>query len=105
MFAASPIPGIANAPTTSSYLAQLSDQQHQAVKFGISGADTAETGPLFVLAGVGSGRMHILGWRAACLVTNGADPQHILLLTLSCRAAGEPSNHTDHLPTWAMQGE
>lgn len=105
MLAASPTPDTANAPATPGYLAQLNDQQRQAVEFGISGADAAETGPLLVLAGAGSGKTHTLGWRVAHLVANGADPQRILLLTFSRRAASELSNRAGHLLARAMQGE
>jgi len=102
---ASSTPDTANAPASPGYLAQLNDQQRQAVEFGISGADAAETGPLLVLAGAGSGKTHTLGWRVAHLVANGADPQRILLLTFSRRAASELSNRAGHLLARAMQGE
>ncbi|TYZ42930.1 ATP-dependent DNA helicase, partial [Ralstonia solanacearum] len=94
MPAAIPTPETAPAPD---YLAQLNDQQRLAVEFGISGADAAQTGPLLVLAGAGSGKTHTLGWRVAHLVANGADPQRILLLTFSRRAASELSSRAGHL--------
>ncbi|MGD7368668.1 UvrD-helicase domain-containing protein, partial [Ralstonia pseudosolanacearum] len=93
MPAAIPTPETAPAPD---YLAQLNDQQRLAVEFGISGADAAQTGPLLVLAGAGSGKTHTLGWRVAHLVANGADPQRILLLTFSRRDRLVGVRHARH---------
>jgi len=45
--------------------------------------------PLLVIAGAGSGKTNTLAHRVARLITGGADPQRILLLTFSRRAANE----------------
>jgi DNA helicase-2/ATP-dependent DNA helicase PcrA len=45
--------------------------------------------PLLVVAGAGSGKTNTLAHRVARLVQSGADPQRILLLTFSRRAANE----------------
>jgi DNA helicase-2/ATP-dependent DNA helicase PcrA len=42
-----------------------------------------------IIAGAGSARQHTLAYRVAQLVACGADPQRILLLTFSRRAAAE----------------
>ena len=46
-------------------------------------------GPLLVIAGAGSGKTMTLASRVARLVLTGADPQRILMLTFSRRAALE----------------
>jgi DNA helicase-2/ATP-dependent DNA helicase PcrA len=45
--------------------------------------------PLLVVAGAGSGKTNTLAHRVAKLILAGGDPQRILLLTFSRRAAGE----------------
>ncbi|MDB5755656.1 MAG: ATP-dependent helicase, partial [Massilia sp.] len=45
--------------------------------------------PLLVIAGAGSGKTNTLAHRVARLIQSGADPQRILLLTFSRRAANE----------------
>ena len=66
--------------------ASLNDEQRAAVEHG-SGAAAAEG--LLVIAGAGSGKTLTLASRVARLVIAGADPQRILLLTFSRRAAFE----------------
>ena len=66
--------------------ASLNDEQRAAVEHG-SGAAAAEA--LLVIAGAGSGKTLTLASRVARLVIAGADPQRILLLTFSRRAAFE----------------
>ena len=61
--------------------AQLNPQQRAAVLHGNS--------PLLVLAGAGSGKTLTLAARVVRLVLDGADPQRLLLLTFSRRAAQE----------------
>ena len=46
-------------------------------------------GPLLVVAGAGSGKTQTLAHRVAVLLSRGADPRRILLLTFSRRAASE----------------
>ena len=67
-------------------LATLNDEQRAAVEHGIGDAAAA---PLLVLAGAGSGKTLTLACRVARLVMAGADPQRLLLLTFSRRAAQE----------------
>jgi DNA helicase II / ATP-dependent DNA helicase PcrA len=50
-------------------------------------ASALDTGPLLVIAGAGSGKTKTLAHRVAHVVVNGIDPQRILLLTFSRRAA------------------
>ncbi len=75
--------------------ASLNDRQREAVWHGIGvqeeggGTATPGGGPLLVIAGAGSGKTMTLAHRVANLVLHGADPQRILLLTFSRRAAAE----------------
>jgi DNA helicase-2/ATP-dependent DNA helicase PcrA len=66
--------------------AALNPEQLAAVEHDI-GADAAR--PLLVVAGAGSGKTNTLAHRVARLIQSGADPQRILLLTFSRRAANE----------------
>ncbi|MEP7295008.1 MAG: ATP-dependent helicase [Burkholderiales bacterium] len=59
----------------------LNDAQRAAVMHGSE--------PLLVIAGAGSGKTMTLAARVARLVLDGADPQRILMLTFSRRAAQE----------------
>ncbi|MEE9280631.1 MAG: ATP-dependent helicase [Myxococcota bacterium] len=69
---------------------RLNPGQAAAVRYGIGpGARSAETPPLLIIAGAGSGKTHTLAHRVAHLILNGADPRRILLLTFTRRAAAE----------------
>jgi len=69
--------------------ATLNERQREAVWHGLEGGSAVPAGPLLVLAGAGSGKTMALAHRVANLVLHGADPQRILLLTFSRRAAAE----------------
>ena len=75
---------LADSPTD--YLAALNDEQRLAVEHGV-GSDGSAAGPLLIIAGAGSGKTSTLACRAAHLIARGADPQRLLLLTFSRRAA------------------
>jgi DNA helicase-2/ATP-dependent DNA helicase PcrA len=62
-----------------SWLDSLTPPQTEAVNF--------EEGPLLVIAGAGTGKTRTLACRVARLVERGVNPQRILLLTFSRRAA------------------
>src|SRR6202030_4602465 len=63
------------------YRAELNDQQYEAV--------TSGPGPALVLAGAGSGKTRTLTYRVAWLLDNGVEPENILLLTFTTKAARE----------------
>lgn len=74
--------------TVTDPFAALNAQQREAVEHDI-GADAQDPRPLLVIAGAGSGKTSVLAHRVAKLILSGADPQRILLLTFSRRAAVE----------------
>jgi len=78
---------VVSDPTTA--FATLNDAQQAAVAH--------RGGPLLVIAGAGSGKTMTLAARVASLVLDGADPQRILLLTFSRRAAQEMSRRAGRL--------
>ncbi len=63
------------------FRADLNDEQYEAV--------TADPGPLLILAGAGSGKTRTLTYRVAFLLSKGAAPRDILLLTFTNKAAKE----------------
>lgn len=81
------------------YLADLNKQQRQAVKYGAVDAEKFRSGPLLVIAGAGSGKTKILAHRVAHLIVNGVDPNQILLLTFSRRAAIEMARRVQTITT------
>jgi DNA helicase-2/ATP-dependent DNA helicase PcrA len=69
----------------------LNPEQREAVEHGMDQPGLLG-GPLLVIAGAGSGKTKTLASRVTRLVLAGADPQRILLLTFSRRAAQEMAN-------------
>jgi DNA helicase-2/ATP-dependent DNA helicase PcrA len=85
-------------------LAQLNEAQRAAATFGIlqapgSTGDDSTHRPLLVIAGAGSGKTSTLAHRVAQLVAQGADPERILLLTFSRRAANEMNRRVERILT------
>ena len=71
--------------------ADLNDDQRAAVQH------PPATGPLLVVAGAGTGKTLTLATRLAWLVQQGADPQRLLLMTFSRRAAAEMGRRAGRL--------
>ncbi len=85
------------ATTTTS---PLNTAQRAAVEHGNSGALPAP--PLLVIAGAGSGKTFTLASRVARLVVQGADPQRLLLMSFSRRAAASLERRVGRLVHEAM---
>lgn len=85
-------PGSAHpAPTSTLPPAPLTPEQHAAVHWPHAGP------ALLVLAGAGTGKTLTLAARVAWLVQQGLDPQRLLLLTFSRRAAAEMTQRAGRL--------
>lgn len=85
-----------------SYLDRLNDAQRRAASHGRAGDPSGNStdellanrsgysaGPLLVIAGAGTGKTMTLAHRVAHLLVEGVDPERILLLTFTRRAAEE----------------
>ena len=82
------MPAVFDPAVAADPFASLNDAQRAAVDHDV-GVPAAQSRPLLVIAGAGSGKTSTLAHRVARLIMGGADPQRILLLTFSRRAANE----------------
>jgi DNA helicase-2/ATP-dependent DNA helicase PcrA len=89
------------AVKAASYLDGLNPAQREAVEYG---AGRTKGGPLLVIAGAGSGKTNTLAHRVAHLIVGGADPQRILLLTFTRRAAAEMTRRAQAICARALKG-
>lgn len=81
----------------------LNDEQRRAVEHGVDAlAQGGSPGPLLVIAGAGSGKTRTLTARVARLIVAGADPQRVLLLTFSRRAAAEMTRRAQAIVSEAL---
>ncbi|KAF1035543.1 MAG: ATP-dependent DNA helicase PcrA [Herbaspirillum frisingense] len=76
------------AETAADPFARLNPEQRAAVEHDSKLPPERQT-PLLIVAGAGSGKTNTLAHRVARLILDGADPQRILLLTFSRRAAAD----------------
>lgn len=81
------------APTD--YLAALNEAQREAVTYGVATGEVA--GPLLVIAGAGTGKTNTLAHRVAHLLVHGVQPDALLLLTFSRRAADEMTRRVQRI--------
>ncbi|HEY1042507.1 MAG TPA: ATP-dependent helicase [Telluria sp.] len=79
---------VIESPPAVDPFASLNEAQRDAVEHDI-GLPPGEVRPMLVIAGAGSGKTNTLAHRVARLIAAGADPQRMLLLTFSRRAAQE----------------
>ncbi len=85
------------------YLDTLNQAQRQAAEYGARAAGEAfVAGPLLVIAGAGTGKTMTLAHRVAHLIIEGVDPQRILLLTFTRRAAQEMTRRAEAIVRAAL---
>ena len=76
----------------------LNPAQREAVCHGTLGGDGEDhAGPLLVIAGAGSGKTMTLAHRVARLILGGTDPERILMLTFTRRAAAEMTRRAERI--------
>ena len=83
-------------------LTDLNNAQLEAVEHGLVDGCVSDAGPLLVIAGAGSGKTKTLAHRVAHLIVNGVDPNRILLLTFTRRAAEEMSQRVARITASAL---
>lgn len=71
------------------YKKELNDKQYEAVCYN--------AGPLLIIAGAGSGKTKTLTFKTAKLLEDGVNPENILLLTFTNRAANEMVSRINRL--------
>jgi DNA helicase-2/ATP-dependent DNA helicase PcrA len=88
---------------TEPWLAELNQEQRQAAGFGRKDSQGRfESDPLLVIAGAGTGKTATIAHRVAHLVIQGVDPQRILLMSFSRRAALEMTRRAQRLVMQAL---
>jgi DNA helicase-2/ATP-dependent DNA helicase PcrA len=90
------------------YLEPLNPAQRQAATWGMRVPDRPfNAPPLLVIAGAGTGKTMTLAHRVAHLIIQGVNPERILLLTFTRRAAQEMTRRVEFIVRQAistMQG-
>lgn len=83
----------------------LNPSQKEAAEFDIPlGGRVKVTRPLLIIAGAGSGKTRTLAHRVARLISAGADPGRILLLTFTRRAAEEMRRRANRIVAAELSG-
>ncbi len=95
---------MADAAATADYLERLNAEQRSAASYGrTQGAAGVGAGPLLVIAGAGTGKTMTLAHRVAFLLVEGVDPERILLLTFTRRAAQEMTRRAEAIVRQASE--
>ena len=86
------------------HLELLNPAQREAASYGErSTVGTFRAGPLLVIAGAGTGKTMTLAHRVAHLIIEGVDPERILLLTFTRRAAEEMKRRVEAIVRRALR--
>ena len=87
------------------YLDLLNPAQRDAASWGEAlEAGGVDAGPMLIIAGAGTGKTMTLAHRVAHLVMSGVDPERILLLTFTRRAAEEMTRRVEAIVRKATRG-
>src|SRR4051794_15478098 len=76
---------------------QFNVEQKRAVEHGEVDSRLVKAGPLLVIAGAGTGKTKTIAHRVSYLISHGVDPNRILLLTFSRRAAAEMTSRVKRI--------
>jgi DNA helicase-2/ATP-dependent DNA helicase PcrA len=85
------------------HLQTLNSAQRQAAAYGEASEGGFRSGPLLVIAGAGTGKTMTLAHRVAHLIVQGVNPERILLLTFSRRAALEMTRRVEAIVRTAVR--
>ena len=85
------------------YLEKLNPAQREATLYGRKSDGRFKAGPLLIIAGAGTGKTTTLAHRVAHLVLEGVNPERILLLTFTRRAAREMVKRAQRIVTLALE--
>jgi len=86
------------------HLELLNAAQRQAASYGERRpGQQFQAGPLLVIAGAGTGKTMTLAHRVAHLIVEGVDPERILLLTFTRRAAQEMTRRVESIVRQAVK--
>ncbi len=92
------------ADAQNEYLGLLNPAQREAATYGgRDGRGSFRAGPLLVIAGAGTGKTMTLAHRVAHLLIEGVEPERILLLTFTRRAAQEMTRRVETIVRRALQ--
>lgn len=91
----SPVVSTSSSRPSPDHLATLNDAQRDAATYGIAPGELP--GPLLLVAGAGTGKTSTLAHRVAHLLVHGAQPEAIMLLTFSRRAADEMTRRVQRI--------
>lgn len=88
------------------YLAALNPAQREAACYGAASAEARfQAGPLLIVAGAGTGKTMTLAHRVAHLIVQGVNPERILLLTFTRRAAQEMTRRVERIVRQALNAQ
>lgn len=85
------------------FLAPLNSAQRRAASCHTEDVGARHSPALLIIAGAGTGKTNTLAYRVAQLIAKGANPERILLMTFSRRAAREMSDRARRIVAESIQ--